>query len=406
MPWKDSLVKEQRQRFVEEHGLGLRSMSELCAFHGISRETGYKWIARFVAEGLPGLSDRSRAPHCQAQAMSAATEEALLAVRRKYPTWGPGKVKSHLERTVPSRPWPAQSTIGELFQRHGLTVPRKKRRRSEPASQPFGDCAAPNDTWCVDFKGWFAVGDGTRCDPLTLSDAYSRYLLRCQIVAASNGACVKPLMEAAFREYGLPRAIRSDNGPPFASLAPAGLSVLSIWWMKLGITPERIQPGKPQENGRHERFHRTLKQECAQPPSHTLRAQQRSFDAFRAVYNHERPHEALGQRPPAQWYQYSPRPFPARLPQVVYPGHMLVRRVEKKGQIAWNGGRIFVSEALAQEPVGLEPLDERYYQLYFMHLPLALVDTRKLTIIRGEQAKKIQEKINPRSALEVNEENR
>ena len=266
--------------------------------------------------------------------------------------WGPRKLKRILERDEPGRVWPAASTMGTLLAREGLVVGRKKRRRTAPYREPLAHADGANRVWCGDFKGWFRTGDGERIDPLTISDAYSRYLLRCQAVEKTDTARVQAIFEAAFREYGLPQAIRTDNGAPFASRALAGLSRLAVWWMKLGIVPERIEAGHPEQNGRHERMHRTLKQETAQPPAANRREQQRALDRFRKEYNQVRPHEALGMRTPGAVYQSSPRRFPARVPEPEYPESMLVRTIGHKGQIRWKKQEVFVSEVLWGEQSG------------------------------------------------------
>ena len=291
----------------------------VCRDFGISRPTLDKWLKRYEQEGVEGFRDRSRAPHHHPNTVDAETEEMIVDFRTEHPDRGPRKIKVELERDHPHRPWPASSTIAEILDHHGLTRRRKRNRKAEPYTEPFAECKEPNDVWCIDFKGWFLTGDGQRCDPLTVTDANTRYLIRCNRVPRTNFGCVKPVLEAAFREYGLPRAIRSDNGAPFATRAPLGLSKLSVWWIKLGIIPERIEPGKPQQNGRHERMHLTLKQCTATPPKATLRAQQRAFRAFQLDYNHRRPHEALGQRTPGELYRPSPRPYPRRIPEISYP---------------------------------------------------------------------------------------
>jgi transposase InsO family protein len=255
-------------------------MAALCRRFGISRRVGYKWLERYRQAGVAGLADRSRAPLNQPQAVAAAIAERCLAVRRAHPTWGPVQVRAWLRRREPTLAWPAASTIGTLFDREGLTVKRRRRRRCPPRTQPFAACGAANDVWCIDFKGWFLTGDGTHCEPLTLSDAYSRYLLRCQAVGRTDTAHVWPILEAAFREYGLPLALRSDNGPPFASTGAGGLSRLAVNVLKAGVVPERIAPGKPQQNSRHERLHLTLKQDTASPPAPSLRRQLERFHVF------------------------------------------------------------------------------------------------------------------------------
>jgi len=341
---------------------------------------------------VEGLSDHSRVPHHRPNAVDEETEEFIVRFREAHPHRGPRKIKAELERDYPDRRWPASSTIAQILDRHGLTIRRKRKRRTEPYTKPFVTCTEPNDVWCIDFKGWFLTGDGQRCNPLTITDASTRYLIRCNHVVRQDYDRVRPLMEAAFREYGLPLAIRSDNGAPFATRAPLGLSRLSVWWLKLGITPERITPGKPQENGRHERMHLTLKQCTAMPPESTLRAQQRAFTAFVHDYNHRRPHEALEQRTPGELYRASPRPYPRRIPEMVYPFSFVVRRVEKTGVIYWHGTRIFITEALGGEVVGLLGLDARYYRLYFGQLDLGVVDTYHDRYLRGKAAGKALKK--------------
>ena len=390
MPWEKTMDQRIRAMWdVLEKGF---SKVSVCEDFGISRPTLDKWLNRFDFEGLEGLQDRSRAPHHHPNTVDADTEEMIVHFRKEHPHRGPRKIKVELARDYPGRTWPASSTIAEILDRHGLTVRRKRNRRIEPYTKPFAECRQANDVWCIDFKGWFLTGDGERCDPLTVMDASTRYLIRCNRVARTDFGSVKPVLEAAFREYGLPRAIRSDNGAPFATRAPRGLSKLSVWWIKLGIIPERIEPGKPQQNGRHERMHLTLKQCTAMPPKASLRAQQRAFHAFQRDYNFSRPHEALGQRTPGELYHASPRPYPRRIPEITYPAPMIVRRVEKKGVIWWHQSRIFISEALGGEAVALLPLDERYYRLYFDRLDLGVVDTHHGHYLRGKAAAKVLEK--------------
>lgn len=391
MPWEETM--DQRIRAVMDVLENGFSKASVCADFGISRPTLDKWLKRYEAEGMEGLRDRSRAPHHHPNTVDANTEEMIVGFRTEHPHRGPRKIKIELERDYPDRGWPASSTIAEILDRHGLTIRRKRNRKAEPYTKPFAACKAPNDVWCIDFKGWFLTGDGQRCDPLTVTDASTRYLIRCNRVAGTDFDSVKPVLEAAFREYGLPRAIRSDNGPPFATRAPLGLSKLSVWWMKLGIIPERIEPGKPQQNGRHERMHLTLKQCTASPPKATLRAQQRAFRVFQQDYNHRRPHEALGQRTPGELYRPSPRPYPRHIPPITYPAPFIVRRVEKKGVIWWHQDRIFISEALGGEALGLLALDERYYRLYFDRLELGIVDTYHGRYLRGKAAAKAQKNL-------------
>ncbi len=317
---------DERVRFVLEQARGLQTMTELCEIYDIARQTGYYWLRRYRQGGLEALHDRDRAPRRHPNQTAAKVEEAVLELRRAHMSWGPRKLKRVLERERPQRLWPATSTIGALLAREGLVVARKKRRRAPPYTEPFAAADAPNRVWCADFKGWFQTADGERIDPLTITDACSRYLLRCQAVEKMDYTRVRAIFESAFRECGLPGAIRTDNGAPFASRAIAGLSRLAVWWMKLGIVPERIAAGHPEQNGRHERMHRTLKQETASPAAANRRAQQRAFDHFRREYNEERPHEALGLETPGAVYTRSAREYPARVPEPEY------------GSACWCGG--------------------------------------------------------------------
>src|SRR5260370_10229679 len=309
MGWMETCAVDERMRFVMTVAQQEETFAEVCRRFGVSRRTGYKWWARYKAEGIDGLFDRSRAPLKHPQAVGGASAERCLMVRRRHPTWGPVKVRSWLDTHVAEIAWPAVSTIGELFDREGLTVKRRLRRRGPPSSAPFAHCGAANDVWCIDFKGWFLTGDGTHCEPLTLSDAHSRYLLRCQAMARLDTEHVLPGLEAAFREFGLPRRLRSDNGSPFASRGAGGLSKLSVKVIKAGVVPERIAPGKPQQNGRLERPHLTLRQGTADPPARSLREQLERLRTFQRLYNEERPHPALRHGTPAEHYAVSPRRF-------------------------------------------------------------------------------------------------
>src|SRR6267378_1101660 len=352
MPWKTSGVMEEKLRFVFEHERQERTMTELCERFEITRQTGYVWLRRYREAGAAGLGEQSRAAHRHPNQMPEEIEQQVLGLRQAHMRWGPRKLKHILQRDEPGRSWPAASTIGALLQREGLVVARRKRSRTAPYTEPLAHADGPNRVWCADFKGWFRTGDGERIDPLTISDAHSRYLLRCQAVAKTDTARVQAIFEAAFREYGMPEAIRTDNGAPFASSAVAGLSRLAVWWIKLGIVPERIAAGHPEQNGRHERMHRTLKEEVAQPPAGNRREHQRAMERFRQEYNQRRPHEALGMQTPAAVYEPSPRPYPARVPEPEYPSAMLVRSVHHQGQIRWKKHEIFLSEVLWGEQVG------------------------------------------------------
>lgn len=371
---------DQRKKFVEEYESGLVTMAELCRMHEISRETGYKWMKRYELQGWEGLEDLSRAPERHPNQTAPQVEERILDLRREHPRWGARKLQAYLQEKYSRRKWPAASTIGDLLKREGLIMDRKVRRKTPPYTQPFAEAKEPNQVWCMDFKGWFLTGDGERVDPFTLSDASSRYLLRCQAVEKTNSEQVRGILEASFREYGLPQRIRSDNGAPFASRAIAGLSRIAVYLMKLGIVPERIQAGHPEQNGRHERMHRTLEEETARPPAANRRMQQRAFHCFRKEYNEERPHEALGQKTPASCYRPSTRSYPARIGEPEYGSSMQVRRINLRGGFSWKHEKIFLTEALIGEAVGLEPVDERYFTIYFAQFPLGRFDSQQMQV--------------------------
>jgi transposase InsO family protein len=302
-----------------------------------------------------------------------------LELKAQRPLWGAPKLRRKLELALGADHCPAESTVSEILRRHGLSRIARRKRRAVPSTQPFAACQTANAVWCADFKGWFRTGDGNKCTPLTISDGHSRYLLRCQGLDGSTGlTTVQPLFIATFREYGLPRAIRTDNGPPFASTGLGGLSALAVWWVRLGLELERIEPGQPQQNGRHERMHRTLKAATAQPPQSNLRRQQEAFDEFRRDYNEQRPHEALGQRTPSEFYQPATRDYPERLPdQRGYPDDWQKRKVRPSGQIKWKGRNLQISKALIGQEIGLKPVDEGQWAVFFEGLELGSYDERK-----------------------------
>jgi putative transposase len=365
MSWNDTCPMNERLIFVAEIQRSERSMTQLCEDFGISRKTGYKWWRRYEAAGVDGLKERLRAPLSHPNAVKAGVVGLLLQARQQHPSWGPEKLLHWLAPRHPHVCWPALSTVGAILARHGLVKPRRRVRRSPPYAEPRVEVGAPNAVWSADFKGQFRTGDGRYCYPLTVLDGFSRYLLLCRGLLTTVTEEVRPWFVRAFRLYGLPLAIRTDNGPPFASVALGGLSALSLWWVKLGILPERICPGHPEQNGRHERMHLTLKQHSTRPVRASLRAQQHAFDRFLAEYNHERPHQALGHRTPEEIYCPSARPYPERLPEVEYPAGVPVRRVRQNGQIKWQGRLVYASEVLAGEPLGLKHVDEDAWHVYF-----------------------------------------
>ena len=374
MPWRERCAMDERVSFIADWLVGDETMTELCGRYAVSRKTGYKWRARYEAEGSPGLAERSRAPLIHGLATPPALVEKILDLRRCRPTWGPRKLIGKLMLLHPQLPWPSHSTAHEILKREGLITPRRLRRGPPPRLGELTAPERPNHVWAVDHKGWITLRDGRRCEPLTLSDSYSRFLLAVSAGDSTGSRLARPVMERAFHTFGLPEVIRSDNGSPFASASVTGLTALSVWWIKLGVRPERITPGSPQENGRLERFHLTL-MEAMRPPCANQAAQARRFEAWRDDYNHERPHQALGQIPPASFYSASPRSMPSRLPEPDYPASHIIRRVRSNGEIKLAGGMIHISSALVGEPIALEP-DEQGWRVWFYRQPIGIIHAK------------------------------
>jgi putative transposase len=380
MAWKQTDAMTERVKLITEYLSGDYSVSELSRRFGVSRPIVYKWIERYEEGSWEGLRERSRAPHCQARALSAETEELILKLKQRWPDWGAPKLRQKLREEVAPQRCPAESTVSAVLQRHGLVKAKRRRREAVPGGTgALVQSGGANGLWCVDFKGWWRTRDGARCEPLTITDAWSRYLLRCVAVRGGTATeLVQPQFEKVFREYGLPEAIRSDNGSPFASTGLGGLTKLSVWWLRLGIRLERIRPGCPQENGRHERMHLSLEKSSARTPRANLREQQAALEKFRCEYNEQRPHEALEQRVPASCYTPSARTYPGRTPPArEYPHGWLTRQVKRRGQMKWGGHDVTVSHALAGERIGLEPRDEGQWAIWFEALELGIFDERK-----------------------------
>jgi transposase InsO family protein len=356
---------DQKTQFIADYLRQSQSITELCLHYGISRKTAYKWISRYHEAGPAALQDRPRKPNSCPRQTESELVEALLEARRRHPTWGAKKLLKLLSKGDPGRHWPARSTVCDLLARHGLIKkPRKRRHLSHPG-KPSTVITTANQVWCADFKGQFKTKDGLYCYPLTITDGCSRYLLACQGLLSTACADAKPVFTRVFREYGLPERIRTDNGVPFATVSLARLSSLSAWWIRLGIVPELIEPGKPQQNGRHERMHRTLKAETTRPPAANRRAQQRKFNGFQEEYNQVRPHEAINLETPASVYQPSVRPYPEKLPALEYPAHYETRYVSYNGGMRWNSDWVNVSICCAGEYVGLEEIDNGIWNVYF-----------------------------------------
>jgi transposase InsO family protein len=358
---------------LSDYDQGHWSVLELCRRYGVCRDTFYEWRGRRESGDPQWFMDHSHAPHHCPHRTEPALAEGIVSLRRKFPHLGPRKLLAVLQRDHPEADWPAASTIGDILKQAGLIAPVRRRRRPINQQRPFAAVETANDEWSVDFKGWFRTGNGARVDPLTMSDSYSRFLIGLKIVPPTIEG-TSPVFATAFRTYGLPLAIRCDNGSPFGSRGPGGLTKLSAWWLKLGIAPNFIHPASPQENGRHERMHRTLKAQTSRPPAASMPEQQVRFDDFRRHYNEERPHEALGQRPPAELYAASPRAMPDRIEDPWYDADHQVRRVRSNGEIMWQGELLFISEALIGEMIGIAELETGDHIVRFCDLDIGLID--------------------------------
>ena len=396
MPWQETLLMDQRVQFIADYQRGVFDLADLARRYGISRKTAYKWIDRYEGDGPSGLLDRSRRPTSCPHATPAPVADALLELRRRHPTWGAKKLLKVLSRRQPAWTLPARSTVCDLLDRAGLVTP--KRRPTTPAhpGRPLTLMTAPNGIWTADFKGQFKTRNGVYCYPLTIVDGFSRYLLACQGLLSTAVSVARPPFLRLFREYGLPDMIRTDNGVPFATTALGRLSTLSVWWIRLGIRPELIEPASPQQNGRHERMHRTLKAEATRPPSANLQAQQVRFNRFRQEYNDERPHEALDQETPASQYRPSTRELPRRLAPVEYPGHFEVRLVSRNSGIRWKKHWVCVTHTLAGEYVGLEEVDDGLWDVYFGPIKLGRMDERILRI-EDHKGRTLRKQVSPMS---------
>lgn len=366
MPWKEVKPMEQRILFIADWIKELYPFSDLCEHYNISRKTGYKWIKRFEKTGLDGLSEASRKPHHSPFQTPYPVRQAVIELRQRgRMILGPKKIQALLRQRFPSQPPPSKTTIYKILHSEGLVTPQRRRRRVAPFPQPFSPVGDVNDVWSADFKGQFRLQSKQWCYPLTVMDHHSRYLLGCQAVSGPRFVETKAVFKDLFQQYGLPKRIRTDNGVPFASTTTAGLSRLAVWWITLGILPERIEPGKPQQNGRHERMHRTLKQTAVTPPEKNGREQQQSFDQFVHEYNNERPHEALGQKPPASLYRASSREYTDTPDELNYPDYFEVRRVQKNGTLNCRGHMIYVAEVLQGHRVGLCEIEDGIWEVYF-----------------------------------------
>jgi transposase InsO family protein len=376
MGWNSTSPMNERIKFIARYLTNELTFTALCDEFGISRKTGYKWVHRYDDGGASALEERSRAPLTHPHAYSDDIVNAVVALRQEHPRWGARKLLVLMRRRYPDLKLPEPSTVNDMLSRRGLLRSKGRSKKLSPEyGQSLRNYDAPNSVWCADFKGHFPVG-GVRCHPLTISDGYSRFLLGCEALRQPRFRPVKLIFERVFRNYGLPDVIRTDNGPPFSSLAIAGLSELAVWWLRLGIMPERILPGRPDQNGRHERMHRTLKAETASPAKSNLSRQQRCFDEFRQEYNFERPHEGIGQRTPSELYKRSSREFPAKLTEPEYPAHFVVERAYSNGHVRLEGISWYVSTSLKNELLGFEPLSDGRWCVHFAKLPLGILDPK------------------------------
>ena len=380
MPWSETTAMGERKKFIDDLLDRRYSMSELCSKYGISRKTGYKWIERFRLEGVQGLEDRSHAATVVHNRTAPEIEQALIAARHRHPTWGAAKLMYEVGRKHPQWALPHESTVCDILKRNGLVRPRAQRRAVGHPGRPTQEILRPNDCWSADFKGQFRLGNGQYCYPLTVTDNYSRYLLEVRGLDGTAHDASKRVFTRLFKEYGLPVRIRTDNGVPFAAASLGRLSRLSVWWIKLGVLPELIEPGKPQQNGRHERMHKTLKDETTRPPAFSFPSQQRKFDRFRVEFNDERPHASLDMTPPAGWYQASSRSMPDKLLEPEYPDRFEVRLVSGNGGVRWHQHWVNVTSVLTGEYVGFEEVADGLWDVYFGPLRIGRFHERLLRI--------------------------
>ena len=379
MPWKQTDPVKARLKFIAQKEAELYSHTELCERFGVSRQAGYDLMKRYEAEGVDGLKDRSHAPKHVPHRISEEIASVLLETRKAHPDWGPRTILAYLAARTPDLHLPAASTVGDLFKRSGLVESKPRRREWRHPGRSTITAQQPNEMWSVDFKGQFRTRDGHTCYPLTVADTHTRFLLACDGLTSTGHAQAQQVFARLFREYGLPAAIRSDNGAPFASKAIGGLSRLNVWWIQLGIQHDRTEPGHPEQNGSHERMHRTLKRRTVWPPAADGIEQQERFDGFRDEYNFVRPHHALAKKTPGSLYRPSERAMPKRIPAPEYPGHCHVRQVRANGIVHFRDRDLFLSEVLIGHNVAFEEIDDRVWSVYFYDLLLARLDERTFT---------------------------
>jgi transposase InsO family protein len=378
MAWKVESMENIKQKFVLLHQTGKFTMVELCRQFGISRPTGYAILSRYDKEGWEALDERSRRPVRSPHQTSEVLEQSLLTQRAKHPRWGARKLLVLMERSLPGTKLPSESTVNNILKKHGLVTPRKKSRRKVLDQNLYFDPTEPNEIWSADFKGKFRLGNWDYCYPLTIADSCSRYLFAIQGLAYCRTEDCKPIFEKAFREFGLPKQIHTDNGPPFgATNSLHRLGGLAVWFIDHGITPVYSDPGQPQQNGRHERMHRDLKAEATRPPGTGWISQQRKFNAFREEYNQVRPHESLSMRTPNEVHRQSEREYAQRVQEWAYPVSHKVKLVTVNGALRWGReGFIMVTTALSGRDVGLEPVEDGIWIVHYRHVALGVLSER------------------------------
>lgn len=380
MPWSETTPMDQKTHFISDYLRRNLTITELSQLYNVSRKTAYKWINRYLHRGPGGLDELSRKPRSMPFATSKKIVDMILESRRRHPTWGSKKLLALIGRRHPHLALPHRSTVCDILNRHGMVPHKRVRRKIGHPGKPIVEFNAPNDIWNADFKGHFKTKNGIYCYPLTVTDSFSRYLLCCQGLNTTAVAEAKPMFTRIFKEFGLPKRIRSDNGVPFATYTLARLSRLSAWWIRLGIMPMLIEPGCPQQNGSHERMHRTLKAETTRPVAGSLAAQQRKFNVFREEFNNVRPHEALDMDTPADRYEPSPREMPNKLPELQYPDRFEVRLVSDNGGFRWNCHWVNLSVVCMGEYIGLEEIDNGLWNVYFGPLKLGRLNERTMRI--------------------------
>jgi transposase InsO family protein len=381
MPWKETSSMNEKVGFINEWRSGQWSMSELCNAYGISRTLGYRYLNRFEKDGMAGLLERSSAPISSPNKTPNDLEKAIVNLRKQHKRWGPDKLKTILAEQFPEHDWPAVSTIALILKRNDLVLPRRRRRKVECA-YPIFDPKVPNDVWSADFKGKFHLGNGRYCNPLTIADSCSRFLLAAEGLEFADYAHSRPVFEQVFQENGLPLQMHTDNGPPFGNVSSiARLTLLAVWFLELGIEPVYSDPGHPEQNGRHERMHRELKAEATRPPAYGFTVQQRKLDAFRNEYNELRPHQALGNIPPARVHVPSPRIYTGKIIPLEYPKEFKTFKVCRNGAIRWGSHNwIMVSTTLIGKYIGLEELGNGIGRVFFRHKLLGYLDASILRI--------------------------